>query len=384
MKAVILAAGEGRRLRPLTRTRPKPMLPIANRPLLEHVLEACCEAGVEEFVFVVGYNRERIQNHFGDGDEWDVDIEYATQHKQLGTGHAILQAEPYVNGEFVALNGDRIVEPSAISAVVDGQRERGGPVMAITRVERPEDYGVVETDGQEVVSITEKPPAWTVTTEFINAGVYGFDQSVFDLLRSVESDGELAITAAIQQAGTLRAATFDGLWLDVSNLWDLLSVNARSLDGFAGTTTESADVHEEATIVDPVALGSDVRVRPGARVLPGTSLGDNVEIGSNAVVSNAVVLADATIGDGAVVRDCIVGENTVIGANTTVAGGDAEMVVDGTFHEGVRLGGVVGDNASVGGGATIAPGTVLGNDTIVESGTAVDGRIDDGTEVRRG
>jgi len=385
MKAIILAAGEGTRLRPLTRTRPKPMLPIANRPLLEHVLEACRKAGIDEFVFVVGYKRERIQSHFGDGDEWGVDIEYATQRKQLGTGHAVLQAEPYVDDEFIALNGDRIVEPDAISAVVDAHAEQDGPVMAITRAERPENYGVVELDGREVVSIAEKPPARAVTTEFINAGVYGFDPSVFDRLSAAESDGELAITSVIQDGeAPLRAVPFDGLWLDVSHLWDLLSVNARSLDRFAATTAESAGVHEQATVVDPVALGSDVRVRPGARVLPGTSLGDNVEIGSNAVVSNAVVLTDATIGDGAVVRDCVVGENTTIEANTTVAGGDADVVVEGAYHEDVRLGGVIGDNATVGGGATLAPGTVLGNDTTVEIGTAVDGRIEDGADVRRG
>lgn len=385
MKAIVLAAGEGTRLRPLTRTRPKPMLPIANKPLLEHVLEACREAGIDEFVFVVGYKRERIQNHFGDGDEWDVDIEYATQRKQLGTGHAVLQAEPYVDGEFVALNGDRIVEPDAISAVVEARRERDGPVMAITRAERPENYGVVELDGREVVDIAEKPPARTVTTEFINAGVYGFDASVFDLLRDADSEGELAITSAIQDAeAPLRAVPFDGVWLDVSHLWDLLSVNAQSLDRFAASTETSASAHEAATVVDPVALGTDVRVRPGARVLPGTSLGDNVEVGSNAVVSNAVVLPDATIGDGAIVRDCIVGENADVGANTTVSGGDADVVVDGTFYEDVRLGGVIGDNAAVGGAVAVAAGTVLGNEATAEDGAVIDGRIEDGADVRRG
>ncbi|NHX35609.1 MULTISPECIES: sugar phosphate nucleotidyltransferase [Halolamina] len=383
MKAIVLAAGEGTQLRPLTRTRPKPMLPIGNRPLLEHVIDACRQAGIDEFLFVVGYKRERIQNYFGDGDAWNVDIEYSVQHKQLGTGHAVLQARDQVDEEFIALNGDRIVEPDAISAVVDEHRGRDGPMMAITRAERPENYGVVELDGREVLSITEKPPARTVATEFINAGVYGFDPSVFELLESVDSDGELAVTAAIQEAETLRAVPFDGLWLDVSHLWHLLSVNARSLDRFAATTAESVGVHDQSTVVEPVALGSDVRVRPGARVLPGTSLGDNVEIGANAVVSNAVVLSDATIGDGAVVSDCVVGENATIEANTTVAGGETDVVV-GTIHEGVRLGGVVGDNATVGGGATLAPGTVLGNDTTVGIGTAVDGRIEDGTEVRRG
>ncbi|MGZ0745978.1 bifunctional sugar-1-phosphate nucleotidylyltransferase/acetyltransferase [Haloparvum sp. AD34] len=389
MKAVVLAAGEGTRLRPLTRARPKPMLPIANRPLLEHVLEAARDAGIDEFVFVVGYERERIQSYFGDGDDWGVDVEYAVQEKQLGTGHALLQAEPQVDDAFIALNGDRIVEPEAISAVVEERRDREAPVMAVTRSNQPENYGVVELDGRTVTGIEEKPPAHTVATDYINAGVYGLGERVFDDLRNAESDGELGITTVLREyAGDLRAVPFDGLWLDVSHLWDLLSVNARMLDQFGGDVAADAApgalVHERATVVDPVVVGDDVRVRPSATVLPGTSLGDNVEVGANAVLSNAVVLPDATIGDGAVVRDCIVGENATVGPNATVEGGETDVVVDGVFYEGVRLGGVVGDNADVGGAVAFDPGAVLGNAASVESGAIVDGRIEDEAVVRRG
>ena len=387
MKAVILAAGEGTRLRPLTRTRPKPMLPIANRPLLEHVLEAVSEAGIDEFVFVVGYKRERIQSYFGDGDDWGVDIEYAVQEKQLGTGHALLQAEPYVDGEFVAMNGDRIVEPSAIAGIVSACRNEGGPVMAVTRVGEPTNYGVVEFDGTEVSAIDEKPPGHEVSTNFINAGVYGLNESVFADLRAAEPDGELAITTILRayaMRDELEITRFDGVWLDVSYLWDFVSVNADALDRFGATQAGTAAVHDTGVVVGSVTVGDDVRVRPNATLLPGTSLGDNVEVGANATVSNTVVLPDATIGDGAVVKDCIIGENASVGANTTVEGGDANTVVDGELHEGVRLGGVVGDNAHVGGAVVVSPGSVLGNEARVESGVTVDGRFPDGVIVRRG
>ena len=385
MQAVILAAGEGTRLRPLTRTRPKPMLPIGNRPLLEHVLEAGKAAGIDEFVFVVGYKRERIQSHFGDGDDWDVDIEYAVQETQLGTGHALLQAEPHVDDNFVAMNGDRIVEPSAISAVIEERRETGRPVMAVTRHRNPENYGVVELDGRSIASIEEKPPVHTVRTDYINAGVYGLGETVFDDLRAADTEGELAITSVLRDyRDALRAIRFDGLWLDVSYHWDVLPVNSRMLDRGAPERDETAAVHDAATVVGSVALGSDVRVRPGATVLPGTALGDNVEVGSNAVVSNSVVFPDATIGDGAVVRDCVVGENASIGPNVTIEGGEADVVVDGAVHSDVRLGGVVGDNTRLGGGTTISPGTVIGNHARVESGTTLDGWIETDAVVRRG
>jgi len=387
MKAVVLVAGEGTRLRPLTRSRPKPMLPVANRPLLEHVVESVHEAGIDEFVFVVGYERERIQNHFGDGDQWDIDIEYAVQEKQLGTGHALLQAEPYVDGAFVALNGDRIVDPSAVTRVVETRRTVENSVMAVTRVDDPADYGVVAFEGERAVSITEKPPAHGVTTNVINAGIYGLDRSMFDDLRGAEADGELGITTPLRAhaaRGDLETVRFDGLWLDVSHLWDLISVNGTVLDRFEGERAPSASVHRDATVVGPVALGADVRVRPNATVLPGTALGNNVDIGANAVVSNAVVMPDARIGDGAVLRDCIVGENAAVGPNTTIEGGEADVVVDGVVHEDVRLGGVVGDNSDIGGAVTVEPGSVLGNGTRVESGSTVDGTIEDDATVRRG
>ncbi|MCD2200477.1 NTP transferase domain-containing protein [Halobacterium sp. KA-4] len=387
MKAVILAAGEGTRLRPLTLARPKPMLPVANQPLLEHVVDAVREAGINEVVFVVGYERERIQSYFGDGDDWGIDIEYAVQEKQLGTGHALLQAEPYVDGEFVALNGDRILDPSAVSKVVDAHRDRSHSVMAVTRVEEPTNYGVVEFDGRQVTSIEEKPPTHAVSADTINAGVYALEESIFDDLRSSETDGELAITTTLREyaaRGDLTAVRFDGLWLDVSYLWDLVTVNAQVIDQFGAPRGDSASAHDESTVADAVALGGDVRVRPSAVVLPGTALGDNVEIGANATVSNAVVLPDATIKDGAVVKDCIVGANASVGPNTTIEGGNADVVVDGEVHEDVRLGGVLGDNTSLGGAVAVAPGSVLGNEADVESGAVVDGYVEDGAVVRRG
>jgi glucose-1-phosphate thymidylyltransferase len=243
-----------------------------------------------------------------------------------------------------------------------------------------------------VQSIKEKPPAHTIQTNYINAGVYGFGESIFDDLRETDTEGELAITTVLQgYQDALRAIPFDGLWLDVSYHWDILSVNSRMLDRLDENQANAdsahsgrATIHERTTVVDGTVLGSDVRVRPGASVLPGTSLGDNVEVGSNAVVSNSVVLTDATIGDGAVVRDCVVGENATVGPNTTIEGGETDVVVDSSVHTDVRLGGVIGDNARLGGNVTVSPGTVIGNHSSVESGAVVADWIETNAVVRRG
>jgi len=383
MKAVILAAGEGTRLRPLTESRPKPMLPAANRPLLEHVVEAVRDAGIEDIVLVVGYRRERIQSHFQDGDDWGVNIEYAVQAKQLGTGHAVLQAEPHVDGPFVALNGDRVVDAADVERVVERVERDHETTVAVRRSERPSDFGVVTLDGDRVVSLVEKPPKHAAPSDVVNAGIYGFTPAAFDALRETESAGERAVTDTLERLadeGVVRAVTLQGRWLDVSHLWDLLRVNGRVV---ADDTAPSARVADRASVVGDVTLGADCRLRPGARVLPGSALGANVSVGANAVVANSVVLPDATIGAGAVVRDAVVGENATIAANATVEGGFADVTVGTTVHEDVRLGAVVGDNARVGGAATLTPGTVVGNRVDVETGAHVDGRIESDALVRR-
>ncbi|WP_439026686.1 sugar phosphate nucleotidyltransferase [Haloarchaeobius sp. DT45] len=389
MKAVVLAAGEGRRLEPLTNRRPKPMLPIANKPLLEYVVEAVAGAGIEDLVLVVGYKRERIQTHFGDGDDWNVDIEYAIQEKQLGTGHAVLQTEEYVEEEFIVLNGDRIVESAVVAETLQTERPADGMTMAVTRSAQPSSYGVVDIDGDLVVDLTEKPRATETPSGIINAGVYRFDTTVFDHLRNCESgsDGELGITSAIERyidEGAVQPVRYQGLWLDLSYLWDMSGVSRRVIDRFGAGATDGAVIEESAVVADAVTLGNDVRVGANATVRPGTVLADNVTVGPNVVLSNTVVYPGASIGPGTVLRDCVVGENASLGANVTVAGDATSMVVEGMVHEDVSLGAVVGDYANVGDGVVLGSGTVVGDAARIESGATVSGTIGSDVEVRRG
>ena len=396
VSAVILAAGEGRRLEPLTNRRPKPMVPVANRPLLEHVLEAVVAAGIDHVVFVVGYRQERIRNHFGDGDEWGIDVEYVEQSTQLGTGHAVLQAEPAVNGPFVVVNGDRIVDPSIVTTVCDRAASGETPTVAVTRVDNPQAYGVVTLEGDRVVAIDEKPDV-PVETGRINAGVYGFSPAIFEAIRETTTAGELTITATLNDvasAAGVYAVSYDGRWLDVSNLWDLLAVNAALIgaDEAASESTVGEAVASETTgahadsvsVADDAVLADTVRVGPNVTLGGATAIGRNATVEAGAVVENAVVFPDAVIGAGAVVRGAIVAGNARIGPNATVAGEPATVVVGDTVHHDVALSGVVGDNATIGAGATLTDGAVVGDDVAAEAGVVVDGRVAPGAVVRRG
>jgi len=387
--AVILAAGEGRRLEPLTNRRPKPMVPVANRPLLEYVVEAVAAAGIDRVVLVVGYKQERIRNHFGDGDDWDVTIEYVEQATQLGTGHAVLQAEPVVDGPFVVLNGDRIVDAAAVSTVCDRLRDGDAPLVTVTAVETPRDYGVVQLDGDRVTEVNEKPEG-PVDTNRINAGVYGFTPEIFDAIRATNATGELAITTTLNDLAERDRVTgvgYDGRWLDVSNLWDVLSVNAALVhdsDHARDAPATGQRVGDAVTVADDVVLAGNVRIGPNATLSGASAIGSNVTVAANAVVENSVVLPDAVIGPGAVVRDAVVAGNARIGPNATVVGGEATVVVGDSVHRGVTLGGVVGDNANIGGGATLTDGAVVGDDVQADAGVVLDGRVESGAVVRRG
>ncbi|WP_080505962.1 sugar phosphate nucleotidyltransferase [Halorubrum distributum] len=384
--AVILAAGEGRRLAPLTNRRPKPMVPVANRPLLEHVVEAVTATAIDRIVLVVGYEQERIRNHFGDGDDWGVTIEYVEQTTQLGTGHAVLQAEPVVDGPFVVLNGDRIVEPSVVTQMRDRALDGDLPAMAVTSAATPREYGVVTLDGDRVTAIDEKPEG-PVETNQINAGVYGLSTDVFDAIRETHATGELAITATLNELAadeTLSAVRYDGRWLDVSNLWDLLTVNAGLIGESEALDPDGPTLGDSVTVADDVALAGNVRVGPNVTLGGSTSLGSNATVEAGAVVENAVVFPDAVIGAGAVVRDAIVAGNARIGPNATIAGGPATVVVGDAVHHGVELAGVVGDNAAVGAGSTLTDGAVVGDDVDADAGVVLDGRVESGAVVRRG
>lgn len=379
--AVVLAAGAGQRLSPLTNQRPKPMLPVANRPLLEYVLGAIIDAGIDEVVFVVGYRQHRIRNHFGDGDDWGVSITYVEQSNQLGTGHAILQVEDVVDGEFLVLNGDRILEPSLIERV---RAQADTPALAITGANFPSTFGVVEMTGDRLARIEEKPVDPSPTAQ-INAGVYLFDESIFGAIQETPTvDGEIPITATLSRLKKeVQLVRYDGTWLDVTYLWDLLPVNANRI---SATGEHADDVAERmgSSVAPDVALDKGIQIGTNATVSGGCAVGENVRIGPNAVLENAVVLPDATIDAGAVVRDVVVGANASIGANVTIGGGTGSVTIEGIAHEDVTLGGVIGDNADVGSGTVLAPGTVIGDGATIETGARLDGRIPPDATVRRG
>ena len=272
MKAIVLAAGEGTRMRPLTYTRPKVMLPIANKPILEHLLLELKKAGIGEFIFVVGYHDEQVRDYFGDGEKWQVSIQYASQRKQLGTADAAKTVEGLVNGSFLMVNGDVIVNHEDIASLIS----KNDNTIGVIEVQDATGLGVIEMQGGKVVRIyekTEKPP-----TKLANAGVYLFTSAIFDAIsRTAKSPrGEYEITDSIQlmiDSGQTVYCHQLNHWLDFSYPWDLLTANESVMANLE--PQKLGEVEANVILKEPVAIGKNTVVRSGSYIVGPVIIGQN-------------------------------------------------------------------------------------------------------------
>jgi glucose-1-phosphate thymidylyltransferase len=388
---VVLAAGEGTRLRPMTANRPKTMLPAADRPILEHVLDVLVECGIERICLVVGYHRERVQEHFGH-EYRDVPVTYAHQQKQLGSAHALASAEPEVDEPVLVLNGDRVIDERIVDDVLDDFD--GTPTLAVLEHPTPSEYGAIRTDDDRLVEIAEKPDSDAF--RLINAGVYAFHQGVFDAIdRTQRRDGELHlpdVIGTLMDDTSVRAVQTDGLWADATYPWDLLFLTRELLSrgrvgqpeaGRGTWVADSAQVHSDATLQPPVVVAPDAEIAAGAVVGPNVAVGRNATIGANVTLRDVLLDGDCRIEAGVTLLDCVVGETGIVGAGTIVPGGPGDVRVGDTVFESQRLGAVLADRVSVGGGVTFEPGTLVGANVDIGTGVHASGTIPDDTEVVR-
>lgn len=399
MKAVILAAGEGSRMHPLTSTRPKVMLPIANKPILEHLLIEVSEAGIKEFIFIVGYHDEQVRDYFGSGDKWGVSIEYCTQRKQLGTADAIRMVDSLVDGNFLMINGDIIVNQKDISSLAS----RNDNTMSVVEVEDTEDLGLVELGEGRVVRIyekVEKPPS-----QMANAGLYLFTPDIFAAIsQTLKSPrGEYEITDSLQlliDQGRRISYQKIGYWLDLGYPWDLLLANESLL---AGTKAQNLGEVEEnvvikggvsigkgttvrsgSYIVGPVVIGQDCDIGPNCYIRPHTSIGDGCHVGGAVEVKNSIIMSGSKVPHHNYVGDSIIGEGCNLGAGTKIANlrlDEKEIWVAGKNTKRRKMGVIMGDDVKTGINACINIGTIIGNNTIVGPGAIASGVISPGSRV---
>jgi glucose-1-phosphate thymidylyltransferase len=345
-------------------------------------------------VVVVGYKHDRVQDHFGPTYR-DVPVQYVRQHKQLGSGHALLQARSAVDGPPLVVNGDRVIETSMVEAVAEAY-ERTDPAAAMVVMEHPHagQYGAVSLENDELTELVEKPA--TDEYRLINAGIYAFGESIFDEIADTpRSAGELALTDTItrlMEGERVRGVRCEGLWVDATYPWDLLAVAREVLARSRVDATEREDgvwvhddarVHDAATLRRPVVVGPDSEVGPGAVVGPDAALGRNVTIGPNVTVERSVLDADTRVDAGAILVETVTGQNVRVGAGTVAPGGPADVRVGNEVFEEQSLGAVLADRVTVDGDVSLEPGALVGPSAHLHTGAHVNGRIGEGAEVMR-
>jgi UDP-N-acetylglucosamine diphosphorylase / glucose-1-phosphate thymidylyltransferase / UDP-N-acetylgalactosamine diphosphorylase / glucosamine-1-phosphate N-acetyltransferase / galactosamine-1-phosphate N-acetyltransferase len=404
MKAVLLAAGEGQRLLPITATRPKHLIKVGGKPILQFCLEAVRAAGIMEAIIVTHYMGESIKNYFGDGAKFGLKLTYVEQKAILGTGNAAEVAEPYVEGDFVLIYGDLLFGQTAVKDVVSlFKSKKPAAVMAVVPVDKPESYGIIEHDSQgRVKRIVEKPEAGKAPSNLANAGVYVFSKAVFDKIKqtkaSVRGEWELtdAITMLAQDGKTVLAAQLGkDDWFDVGRPWDLLDANRWALNRMQhqvlGTVEEgarlvgpvsvakSARVRSGAYIEGPVFIDEEADVGPNCFIRAGTSLGKKVRVGNAVEIKNSLIMDGTHVGHLTYLGDSVIGEKCNFGAGTITANlrfddGQIKMVIkDKVVDTGRRkLGVVFGDNVKTGIKSLFMPGVKVGPNTWVGANLMVE------------
>jgi bifunctional UDP-N-acetylglucosamine pyrophosphorylase/glucosamine-1-phosphate N-acetyltransferase len=390
MQCVVLAAGEGKRMRPLTASRPKVMLPIGNHPMVEFLVLAARDAGINEFIFVVGYGEREIRHHFSDGSPFGVAIRYVTQRAQMGTADALNAARGLVKGRFLLLNGDMVLKTDDIREIISGM----APCMGIFPSGHPKDYGVVIEEGGMIIALEEK--SGHPKSDMINAGVYLFDPDIFGLVDEVQvsSRGELELTDALGvliDKKQLHACLLQ-YWMDVGYPWDLLSANTSLLDEMEpaceGEIEEGVTVHGKLTLGEgsviksgtyiegPCSIGKNCRIGPHAYIRGSTSIGDGCHIGHSTEIKNSIIMADTKIPHFNYIGDSIIGSRCNFGAGTKVANlrhDRANVKVRGKDTRLKKFGVVVGDGVHFGINCSLNVGTIVGANTKIAPHSFLEG-----------
>jgi len=397
MKAVVLAAGEGVRLQPLTATRPKHLIKVGGKPILEHCFDALKAAGINEVIVVIHYMGDVIRQHFGDGKQFGLRIEYVEQKAVLGTGNAVSVAESYIDDDFLLVYGDLLFDKSIVKNVLDTyEKEKPAATMAVVPVDNPESYGIVDIENNNHVKrIVEKPNREEAPTNLANAGVFVFPKEIFAKVKetSASSRGEWEITDAISLLAKEGKTVFAVKvprddWMDIGRPWDLFEANSWMLNRMIHRVL--GQVEEGAHLIGPVTVAETARIRSGAYIegpafideesdigpncyiRPCTSIGKKVRIGNACEIKNSIIMDKVHIGHLSYVGDSIIGESCNFGAGTITAnyrldsGTISMMVKDKVIDSGRRkLGTILGDNVKTGINALIMPGVKVGNNSCI-------------------
>lgn len=374
MKAVIMAGGKGTRLRPLTSNQPKPMIPIANKPCMEHIVNLLKRHGFEDILVTVGFMPEAIQDYFGDGSDWEVNIEYSVEDEPMGTAGSVKLAEDRLSERFVVVSGDALTDADLAKAVAFHEDRGAEATLVLQEVDDPSEFGIVVVDDEgRVERFLEKPDPEEVFSYTANTGIYVLEPSVLeDMPAGEEYDFADDLFPKLLDADrpVYGYVTEKPYWEDIGNIGQYMDAQKAVLNGeVRGVRPPGEEVREgvylgqgvevEGQLEGPVALGDNVRVASGARVGPHSVIAPGVSISSGASVVRSTLAEDSVVGQDAELDGALVGRSCDIRAEVRLLEGSA-----------------IGDNVEVGEKATVEAGVSVFPDKSVDGGATVDEDIE--------
>lgn len=398
LKAIILSAGEGSRMRPLTLTKPKTMLPVAGKPIIQYNIESLRDNGITDILLIVRYKEEMVRNYFGDGSDFGVNIFYKTQKDFLGTANAISYGEDFIDDSIIVLNGDIILDDEIIHEIIKKYNYlTPDTLMLLTEVEDPSAFGVVEIENGNIKSIVEKPKREEAPSNLVNAGIYIFNKDIFDKIRKTEISerGEYEITDSvslqIKDNKTVIGHKTSKDWIDVGRPWELIEVNedliGKLKTEIKGTIEDGAFIHgevflDEGSVIKAgvyiegnVYIGKNCDIGPNSYIRGNTYFGDNVNVGNAVEIKNSIIMENTNVSHLSYVGDSVIGSNCNIAAGTNIANLRFDNATIKTkiknqkIDSGRRkLGAIIGDSVKTGINSSFSPGVKVGHNSTIGSG----------------
>ncbi|WIG58448.1 MAG: Mannose-1-phosphate guanylyltransferase / Phosphomannomutase [Ktedonobacterales bacterium] len=381
MKAVVMAGGEGSRLRPLTVTRPKPMVPIVGRPVMEHILNLLKFHGITDVVVTVQYMASAIEDYFGDGASFGMNINYSREEVPLGTAGSVKNAEEFLDEPFIVISGDALTDFNLSDIIQYHQERKSLATLTLAHVANPLEYGVIIADDHgHITQFLEKPSWGEVFSDTINTGIYLLDPVVFDY---IEKDKQVDFSqdvfpAMLKKGDPIYGYVASGYWCDVGNLAEYMKANADVLQNrvnapLTGTdlgggvwAEEGVEIAPDAQIFGPVWLGHDCKIKSGVMIHGPSVVGPYSIVDDRAQIDRSVVWNNSYLGERAELRGALVGSATSIKSKAVM------------FE-----GAVVGDHSVIDEGAIIQPGVKIWPNKEIETGAVVTSSIIWGSQGRR-
>jgi len=329
LKAVVLAGGKGTRLRPLTFTKPKPLLPLAGEPVIARLIRKLSHEGIDEIVLTTNYFANRLRTALGDGSKYGLPVHHVEEKIPLGTAGSVKNSESLIDETFVVVQGDNQFE-FHLNDVVQLHRKLGAlATMALVQVDNPSEYGIVEMSDGWVTRFLEKPRPEECFSNLVNAGLYVLEPEVLRLVpegRAFDFSRNL-FPLMLQSKMTLAGSRASGFWVDIGDTKSYLKASVWALDQLEPRQARTEDkiasqsdtsISEKATLRGPIYLGRNVRVQKDAVIGPYVSVGDGSEVSTGARIAFSVIYEDTRIGIEAALDRCVVAENCEIGNHVLI------------------------------------------------------------------